>query len=208
MYLVLTDVLNCPRCGPEQGLIVLTERMEGRRILEGALGCPICESKYPIRSGLADLRTTEPGHASKPSSGSPDSGFDAMRTAALLGITQGPAIAVMLGVTNAAAAEVAVLVPGLEIVTVASDASDSGEQSGVSRLLANAELPLRGNSVRAALIETGVFEETARDVVRVLAIGGRLVVAAGQPWFEELVESGVLRVLARDASHVVTVRVR
>lgn len=206
MYLVLTDVLTCPRCGPEQGLIVLTDRMEGRRILEGALGCPICESKYPIRGGLADLRTSD--QAPAPVSGVPGSGFDAMRTAALLGIAQGPAIVVMLGVTNDAAAEVAAIVPGLEIVTVAGDAADGVEQPGVSRLLTNAAFPLRGSSVRAALIETGVFEEFARDVVRVLAIGGRLVFPAGQPRFEELVEGGVLRVLARDASHVVTVRVR
>ena len=205
MYLVLTDVLTCPRCGPEQGLIVLTDRMEGRRILEGALGCPICESKYPIRGGLADLRRTD--QAPAPDSGVRGSGFDAMRSAALLGIAQGPAIVVMLGVTNDAAAEVAAIVPGLEIVTVAGDAADGVEQPGVSRLLTNAALPLRGSSVRAALIETAVFEEIARDVVRVLAIGGRLVFPAGQPRFEELVEGGVLRVLARDASHVVTVRV-
>jgi uncharacterized protein YbaR (Trm112 family) len=205
MYLVLTDVLTCPRCGPEQGLIVLADRMEGRRILEGALGCPICESKYPIRRGLADMRTTD---LAAPEPGRPGSGFEAMRNAALLGIAQGPAIAVMLGVTNEAAAEVAAIVPGLEIVTVTSDAAEGVEQPGVSRLVTNAALPLRGSSVRAALIETGVFEEIARDVVRVLAIGGRLVFPAGQPRFEELVEDGVLRVLARDASHVVTVRVR
>ena len=207
MYLVLTDVLTCPRCGPDQGLIVRTDRMEGRRILEGALGCPICESKYPIRGGLADLRTTDSAPALR-ESGISGPGFDAMRSAALLGIAQGPAVVVMLGVTDEAAAEVAAIVPGLEIVTVASDAADGVEQSGVSRLLATAALPLRGSSVRAALIETGVFEEIARDVVRVLAIGGRLVFRAGQPRFEELVEGGVLRVLARDASHVVTVRVR
>ena len=203
MYLVLTDVLTCPRCGPNQGLIVLTDRMEGRRILAGALGCPICESKYPIRSGLADLRTTDQTNAPE----TPGSRLNGMRGAALLGVTQGPAIAVMLGVTNESAAEVAAIVPGLEIVTVARAAAEGAEQSGVSRLLAHPELPMRGGSVRAALIETGVFEQTARDVVRVLAIGGRLVFPAGQPWFEELAELGTLRVLARDASHVVTVRV-
>jgi uncharacterized protein YbaR (Trm112 family) len=206
MYLVLTDVLTCPRCGPEQGLIVLTDRMEGRRILEGALGCPICESKYPIHGGLADLRTMDQAPGPEPEK--PGSESDAMRYAALLGIEQGPAIVVMLGVTNEAATEVAAIVRGLEIVTVASEAVDGVEQSGVSRLLAHGALPLRGSSVRAALIETGVFEGIARDVVRVLAIGGRLVFPAGQPWFEELVEGGVLRVLAQDASHVVTVRVR
>jgi uncharacterized protein YbaR (Trm112 family) len=206
MYLVLTDVLTCPRCGPEQGLIVRSDRMEGRRVLEGALGCPNCEAQYPVRGGLADFRGSDLGRALGPVS--PGSNLDATRGAALLGITQGPAVAVMIGVADAAAAEIAGMVPGLEIVTIVSDESESIEQSGVSRLLVNTELPLRGKSVRAALIETGVFEKTAHEVVRVLAIGARLVVTVGQPWLEELVATSVLRVLARDASHVVTVRIR
>lgn len=56
MFLPLTDLLTCPRCGPESGLILLADRIEDRRVLEGALGCPRCQERYPVRAGFADLR--------------------------------------------------------------------------------------------------------------------------------------------------------
>lgn len=51
MHLLLTDILSCPRCGPEFGLILLADRIEARRVLAGILGCANCRSKYPIREG-------------------------------------------------------------------------------------------------------------------------------------------------------------
>lgn len=56
MHILLTDILSCPRCGPEFGLILLADRIEARRVLAGTLGCANCRSKYAIRDGVADLR--------------------------------------------------------------------------------------------------------------------------------------------------------
>ena len=56
MHLLLTDRLTCPRCGPEFGLVLLADRLEDRRVLEGALGCPNCRDRYPVRDGFGDLR--------------------------------------------------------------------------------------------------------------------------------------------------------
>ena len=56
MYILLTDALTCPRCGPDFGLLVLADRMAERRVIEGALGCANCRSSYPIRNAAADLR--------------------------------------------------------------------------------------------------------------------------------------------------------
>jgi uncharacterized protein YbaR (Trm112 family) len=51
MHIVLTDVLTCPRCGPEFGLILLAHHVEARRVSSGALGCSNCREKYPIVEG-------------------------------------------------------------------------------------------------------------------------------------------------------------
>src|SRR5688572_24481455 len=106
MYLVLTDLLTCPRCGPDQGLIVLAELIIDRRILEGSLGCPNCESQYRIADGLADLRTADSVVGPESRRESPG-GVDPMRLAALLGVTQGPAYALILGNAAGVAAEIA-----------------------------------------------------------------------------------------------------
>ncbi len=61
MDLRLTDLLACPRCGPPHGLVLLADRVEDRRVLEGVLGCPNCRGRWTVRAGLADLRM--PGEA-------------------------------------------------------------------------------------------------------------------------------------------------
>src|SRR5690242_16884227 len=56
MHILLTDLLTCPRCGPEFGLIVLADEMVDRRVVEGSLGCANCRNRYPVHGGVADLR--------------------------------------------------------------------------------------------------------------------------------------------------------
>ncbi len=206
MYLVLTDLLTCPRCGSGNGLIVLAERIVDRRILEGTLGCPICEGQYGILAGLADLRLTDAPSPDTDLESDATQDVDPTRIAALLGVTRGPAYALMLGPEARVAGEVAALVPGLEIIAIGSGVTRREEERGVSRVLVDGALPFRAGSLRAALIGTGVFEATARDAVRVVAIGARVVLALEHTWVEELITSGVLRVLARDAEQLVTVR--
>ena len=46
MHILLTDVVTCPRCGPEFGLILLADRFEERRVMQGRLGCPNCREEY------------------------------------------------------------------------------------------------------------------------------------------------------------------
>src|SRR5512142_2083643 len=73
MDLRLTDLLACPRCGPPHGLVLLADRVEDRRVLEGLLGCPNCGGRYPVRAGLADLRVPGEAGARAPAA-TPESG--------------------------------------------------------------------------------------------------------------------------------------
>lgn len=56
MKKVLTDMLVCPACLPEElGLGTRIIREHGGDILTGSLNCPRCDTAYPIEEGIAFL---------------------------------------------------------------------------------------------------------------------------------------------------------
>ena len=178
MHILLTDVLTCPRCGPEFGLIVLAERMEERRVIEGHLGCANCREHYPIRGAVADLRLergASPASAAPPPSSDAADPEAAVRLAALMGVAGASGMALVAGPGARHAAAVSALVPELEVIAV-DGAPGTGAEPGVSRVAAEgARLPFRGG-LRAAALTGGGDEAALREGVRVLSPGARLVV--------------------------------
>ncbi len=179
MYILLTDALTCPRCGPEFGLLVLADRMEERRVVEGRLGCPNCRSAYPIHDAAADLRVN--ASASAESAAPPAAPVDeeaAVRVAALMGLAGASGLAMLAGPGARHAAAVSALVPELEVVAVTERPEALPERAlGVSRLAAGeASLPFRGGALRAAALTGGAEDALLREALRVLAPGARLVV--------------------------------
>ena len=53
MHLDVVEVLRCPAAHAESHLVASIDRLEGRYIAEGSLGCPVCETRYPIRDFVA-----------------------------------------------------------------------------------------------------------------------------------------------------------
>lgn len=178
MHLVLTDVLTCPRCGPAFGLVVRADRLESRRVLEGALGCPNCREEYPVAAGVADLRLAA-GDAASAGTAPQRGEEDAFRLAALLGITEGPGLVLLLGPDAALAAGLARIVPHLEVVTVAPAPDDAPETAGVSRVAAGDGLPLRDRAVRGVAVSGPGALDALPEAVRVLRPEGRIVVSDG-----------------------------
>ena len=64
MYLELAEALDCPECRSAVGLVAFVEEAEGRRVLRGWLGCPLCEVEYPIVEGA--IRFGGEGSAAPP----------------------------------------------------------------------------------------------------------------------------------------------
>lgn len=123
MHITLTDVLSCPRCGPEHGLVLMADRVEERRVWEGVLGCPNCRERYAVHGGLADLRVVgqEPDWVEGGSEGLGGGmgGADgAVRLAALMGVDEGLGVALIVGDAVEHAAVVASLVPELEVAVL------------------------------------------------------------------------------------------
>lgn len=200
MHLLLTDHLICPRCENESGLILLTELMTDRRVQTGALGCPQCRSQYPIVDGVADLRIGGTPPPSETVSLDPDA---ATRLAALIGVTEGPAFVLTIGLTTEAAATLAAVVPGVEVVS--AGAADESSAPGVSRIVFDGRIPIRTGGVSGAAVTVRAEPELIADTTRVLNPVGRLVLTAADELAVETLAAAGMRVVAREGATAVAV---
>ena len=181
MYLLLTDILACPRCGPEFGLVLLADRIAERRVMEGRLGCPNCREQYPIHHGVLDVRTST-GAAGGAESPSPENavGDDeaaAVRLAALLGLADARGTVLIAGPGAALADAVSALVEEVEAVAFTPDPPVGGEErAGVSRIVGGGRFPFRDRTLRGVALTGGGDEARLAEALRVLQPGARVVV--------------------------------
>ena len=55
MLLELSEVLACPRCGPPQVMVAVVHESVGHRVTRGFLGCPTCDSRFPIEERAGNV---------------------------------------------------------------------------------------------------------------------------------------------------------
>jgi len=171
MHILLTDILTCPRCGPEFGLILLADRVEERRVLEGTLGCSNCREMYRLSGGALDLRTAEGADAA--GSGDPDA---AVRLAALLGLAGAGGTVLVAGPGAELAPAVAALVPGAEVVALTRALPIGTDLMGVSRIAGGPGVPFRDGVLRGVALTGAAASETPpAEALRTLAPGTRVV---------------------------------
>jgi hypothetical protein len=99
-----------------------------------------------------------------------------VRLAALLGLAEAKGAVLIAGPGAALAAEVAALVPELEVVALAAEPGEGGEQPGVSRIAAGTVFPFRGRTLRGVALTGGADPALLAEGLRVLQPGARLVV--------------------------------
>jgi uncharacterized protein YbaR (Trm112 family) len=232
MHILLTDILTCPVCGPEHGLILRSDRIADRRVQEGALGCPNCSRQFPIDLGIADLR--EPGAAgeeaaveasSSTKAGGVDGGIDsstggaggeagasggvrggdeaALRIAALLGLDQGNGFAMLLGPDAALAGLVAQKAPGYEII---ADADHAASAHGVSRIRAGATIPIYAGRLRGLWLSGARTTSNLGSAAHALHPLGRLVLEPAPSNVEEAIAATGMRIIARQEQTVLAAR--
>ena len=172
MHILLTDILTCPRCGPEFGLILLADEVEERQVLAGGLGCSNCREMYRIEGGAVDLRTVE-GAEVAPAEADAET---AMRLAALLGLAGAGGTVLVAGPGAELAPAVAALVPGLQVVAFTPRPVPGEVRPGVSRVAGGPGIPFRGGMLRGVALTGGAGEASLGEAIRVLAPGTRLVV--------------------------------
>lgn len=52
MFIELTEILRCPRSHEHSYMICVPITMDGRRVVRGAISCPVCQSDFPILEGV------------------------------------------------------------------------------------------------------------------------------------------------------------
>src|SRR5919204_229605 len=90
------DELHAHAITCDVGNIIDAERMEGRDVVEGTLGCPICHEEYRIVGGVAHFDRGAAGNT--PGLLADES--EAMRLAALLDLTDARGYAILVGETG------------------------------------------------------------------------------------------------------------
>ncbi len=193
MYIELIDLLRCPREHEESWLVAAFNRMEGRFVIEGRLGCPVCSATYDITGGIADLRDAAE-RIEAPSRTAPSADDEAVRIAAMLGLTRPDMVAVIEGI-SAHVASIVSSMTGAQVVVVNPAGTESVEAENIASVLAGGRLPF-GSASADGILVTDPFADQ-KEIVRVLKTGGRVVAPANARL------AGNLRELARDENYVV-----
>ncbi|WP_420633678.1 hypothetical protein [Candidatus Palauibacter sp.] len=199
MFIELAEVLDCPDCRSSAGLVAFVDRAEARRVIEGRLGCPLCEIEVPIRGGTmrfdlsgAARRASEAVSAagSVPAPPPPSPAAEtALLIGALLAVTGRAGMVVLLGPGPAAhAARVAHMGDRLEALAWLDDAGES-TVTKIEDLAAGVD-PLRGAAPDGWPVRSGALHGVAMagpvalslsEAERCARPGARLVVTSPTP---------------------------
>lgn len=209
MHIVLTDIITCPRCGPEFGLVILADRIDDRRVREGRLGCANCREEYGVSDGVADLRpagseSTPPAPAATPVLGRDAVDSErAFRVAALLGVT-GPAAPLLVhGAPPAFVAAVQEVVPDAGLVGISEAPLADAGGAGMGWALVGDVLPFRSRSLSGAALLGGGSDTPLEEALRCLGRGARLLVDPAPPELVERLERAGAGILLRQDAVVV-----
>ena len=173
MFIELTDHLRCPLDHPEQFLVLLPSRMDGRRVLTGELGCPVCGNVVHLTDGIADWGAGSPSTA--------DTGLTAEAVAALLGLSGPGGFALLAGGVTTLAPALARLLPGVRLVLVNPPAGTADSED--ASVLRAARVPVKSASMRGAVIgaDMTAFPERVVECVAAVLPGLRIVGEGGEP---------------------------
>ncbi len=202
MLLELTEVLRCPRDHEESFVVCVSYAAEGRHVVRGLVGCPLCHAEFPIRNGVLDLsealgagaRAAEPGEgvrspgaeASTPGAQPGARGPAPERTGSAAALTpealatfldlRGPGgYAVLAGGAGRLAAGLAALVPGVHLVVL--NAPEGARAPECSYVVAPDRIPLKASQARAVVLGVDCAGPPwPAEAARVLLRGLRVVV--------------------------------
>jgi len=147
VFIELTDQLRCPADHDESFLVLIPDVMAGREVVEGLLGCPVCQREFPIRNGIVDFGT---GTGDTAAAGRSPAPIDAAALLAFLGL-EGPGGYVgLVGDASRFAGELVPLLPGVHLALVNPPAAQPG-LPGVS-LLRAPRLPFKQRSLRGLVL--------------------------------------------------------
>jgi uncharacterized protein YbaR (Trm112 family) len=181
MFIELTDHLRCPADHDESFLVLLPDRMEGRSVRAGHLGCPVCGRTFQIADGVLDT-----GDAPAPVAAS-GSALDADALTALAGLHGPGGYLTLVGPVASLWRGVAELNPGVALVVVnpPGAVADTDELS----VLRGGRLPIKSGSMRGVVLGQPFADDAywVAEAARVVLPGLRIV-GEGRDPASEVVE--------------------
>ncbi len=169
MHIELTDHLRCPEEHDEAFLVLIPDRMEGRRVIAGHLGCPVCGWSTDWDDGV-------PIFGEPPAAGEGVPPFDADAALAMLAI-EGPGGWIALGGrAGILSEELTARLPDVGIVAVNPPADVM--PVGAINVLRASRWPLKRHAMRAVVLGADV---DAPESAVASALPGLRVVGEGAP---------------------------
>lgn len=173
MFIELTDHLRCTEPHEEQFLVLLPGTLDGRRVVSGDLGCPVCGKVVRLEDGVADFG----GGAASPGR----TALTAEAIAAFLGLSGPGGYVALVGTVTVLAEAVAEQLPGIRLVLV-NPSAGTGDSAAASVLRAG-RLPLKRGSMRGVVVGEDFAADAAwvEDGAAAVLHGLRVVVAGAIP---------------------------
>jgi uncharacterized protein YbaR (Trm112 family) len=190
MFIELTDQLRCPREHAESFLVLIPDEMQGRQVVRGTLGCPVCKAEYRIVDGIAHFGGDP---QARPAGPVPAGGPDPLAIRAFLGIEGPGGYVALLGDAARFAGPLMELLPGVHLVAVNPPTGPvPSERLSVLRA---ARLPLKRRAFRGVVMGLPEADDPAwrREAVQALLPGLRAAGTGAVPdeaGFEVLGQAG------------------
>ena len=202
MHSEFVDTLRCLSIHEESWLVVAADETEGRHVMRGLLGCPVCHARYPIERGIADFtNATRLPVALERDAASPGESA-VLKLAAMLDLTDSSGYVILVGEWARLGAPLRELVP-VPVLAV-NPPPDVAMGDGVSGVATLDRIPVAASSARAiAFAPPTVSDADALELSSALGAvrpGGRVVAAASVALPDDVA------LVARDAEHWVATR--
>jgi len=175
MFIELTDHLICPAAHEEQYLVLLPGTMEGRRVVTGELGCPVCGRIVRVREGVVEFDSAPPVPSPGPSP------LSAEAVTAFLALSGPGGFVALAGAAAPLAGELIERIPGVSFILVNPP---SGTSDSIAASVVRApRLPLKSGSLRGVVLGADVAAQPGwvADAVRVVLPGLRVVAEGVRP---------------------------
>ncbi|HWE43743.1 MAG TPA: hypothetical protein VG432_14650 [Gemmatimonadaceae bacterium] len=202
MHSELVDTLRCLSVHEESWLVAAADETDGRHIMRGLLGCPVCHARYPIAHGIADFSGGVRVPVALDDEGARPAEDAAMRLAAMLDLTDSSGYVILVGSWARLGAALREVVPVM--VLAVNPHPDAGIGDGVSGVTTLDRIPVAASSARAIAFDAaGRLDEQPLDLAAALGAvrpGGRVVAATTVDVPEDVA------VIVRDAKHWVATR--
>ncbi len=172
MIVDLADALRCIRPHEPAALITSVDRLAGRQIISGSLGCPVCDARYPVFDGAAvfDEATVERCRASAAVPRAGEAGV--IRVGALLDLTDSAGWVLLEGGASAVAAPLnALLDTAVVMLNPPGPVPASAELSVIYASVA----PFSPGLLRGAALSEGVSSALADSIARAVRPNGRVM---------------------------------